>query len=176
MIITSFTSFLYHWTGYYLFKHLDEIPMMLSLWQGITSIAKIYPKKYYYGLQAMNNLYFILLLGINTVPDFQFLFPVFFAFPLFMLIPLIEYIKECSKINRTLYMGFVLCIVSGLAWVLTELNCSPLMIFGHSLWHFGMSLGIYHIVVALEYLSLSDKKYTIKNIYKIVPIISLNDK
>ena len=75
MIITGLTSFLYHWTGYYLFKHLDEIPMMLSLWQGITSIIKKYPEPIFYKLQSFNNLYFILLLAINTIPDFQFLFP-----------------------------------------------------------------------------------------------------
>ena len=176
MIITGFTSFLYHWTGYYLFKHLDEIPMILSLWQGITSITEKYPKPMSYKLQLFNNLYFISLLGINTIPDFQFLFPIFFAMPLFTLIPLIEYIKKCAKVNITLYTGFIMCIVSGLIWTLTEMNCSSVMIFGHSIWHFGMNLGIYHIILAIEYIDLDPKKYKISHIYFIIPIVSYNCK
>ena len=35
LFFTGGTSFCYHWTGYYLFKQLDEIPMIFSIWMGL---------------------------------------------------------------------------------------------------------------------------------------------
>ena len=187
IFIAGFTSFGYHWSGYYLFKHLDEIPMIMGIWIGIVHFLSIINTEFIF--TAITNLYFIIILSINAVPKFNFLFPILFGIPCFSLIPLaiayfIKYRETENKIynkkqNRShqlALIGTIICILSAITWIITECYCNSLLIFGHSIWHFGMPLGMYYIIAAAEYheqLKIN-KNIKVNYLYKIIPVI--NDK
>ena len=88
LIINGIASFSYHWCGWYLYKHLDEVPMIVAVWFGIIHILNSYNLKWLY---LLCDMVFVLILSINTIPQFQNLFPVLFGVPLASMVPLICY-------------------------------------------------------------------------------------
>ena len=102
------------------------------------------------------NFYFVLLFSINSIPNFNNLFPILFTLPCVLLIPLlIRYFlclghiipQENLSIGRTLcFKGVILALSGASAWGLSENYCHPLMIFGHSYWHIFFTLGMYYIM------------------------------
>lgn len=181
LMLDGFTAFGYHWTGYYIFKHLDEIPMVISIWFGILmlikEISKYAPK--FKCMPIFVNIYFTVMLAINTVPKFNDVFAPAYAIICLTLIPLViyyfniasEYIYTYDKKNVALdkdtnittvlkhtyisyqlfFMGTLICIISAVAWVLSETYCKYIFLLGHSFWHFGMPLGMYYIMLSIEY-------------------------
>ena len=181
LIITGFTSFGYHWYGWYLFKLLDEIPMILAVWLGIYELKYDISKNIYSSIIV--NLYFILIITINSFPQYQYLFPILFTLSMILLIPLL--IFKLSRVDNNdvvikknlyniLYNGVKYCLVSGIIWILSERYCNILFILAHSIWHFGIGLGVYHIIIFQEYYcNYINKKNKLEIEYKfsIIPII-----
>ena len=173
LIITGFTSFGYHWTGYYIFKHLDEIPMVISIWFGLyNSITLIGTNKFVY---FIINLYFVIMLSINAVPVFNYLFPIMFGIAAFLLlIPLYLYKYSDNQSQNIVKNGVLISIISSIIWIISEKICNKYLILGHSIWHIGITLGMYYIMIGSEFSEL--KKYEKKNIkikyiYNLIPII-----
>ena len=156
-IVTNGTmSFMFHYTGWYLFKLLDEISMIIPLWLGLSNF--LHDLKYstkYIGLLTFLN---ISLLGLNVFSWFSNYFPIVFASELLLIIPIYYQVFNKTKtniiINKYDYIkneggqGILLCCISGSIWFITELNCNIYFILGHSIWHIGMSTGLCYI---LEY-------------------------
>ena len=69
-------------------------------------------------------------------------------------------------------LGSFVSIISALTWIITENYCSPYMIFGHPVWHFGMPLGMYYIMIGFEYSYFDCKDYNIDFMYSFIPIIT----
>jgi len=179
LIITGLTSFGYHWTGWYLFKHLDEIPMLLSIWTGILHLSEQYKRNF--KLNFIINSYFTFILALNTIPSYQFLFPIMFSIALLSIIPLLflkhkiyKYSFQKFEIYKLSSIGIFLSTLSGLIWLISEHFCSYKFILAHSFWHFGIGMGVYYIIVSEEILkNLKQKKNVkIKYLYKIIPIIN----
>lgn len=174
LFFNGFASFGFHWTGYYIFKHLDEIPMVLCIWLGLLyTFSKIRLKLVY--LFAFN-CYIALLLAMNSIPSLGHLFPVTFGLTCIMLIPVQKALFDTADLpekSKTLMIsGSLISIASALIWIYTENFCSSLLLFGHPLWHFGMPLGMYYLMIAFEYYSISQSEcYDIIYMYNILPII-----
>ena len=164
-------SFLYHWTGWYMFRLLDECTMIIPLWVGMVKI--LYDLNYSTYWVGIISLYNILLLVLNIFIWFDY-FSVLFALELLFIIPLyyqvyIEYnqsrntiIRKYALFSNNGFKGIVICSVSGMIWIITELNCNKYLIFGHAIWHIGMSNGLCHII---QYFSKQTKQIKlIKNL------------
>ena len=173
LILDGFTAFGYHWTGYYIFKHLDEIPVVISIWLGILMLIKEIAE-YNTTFQQMSvfvNIYFTSMLAINTVPKFNNIFAPAYALPCTSLIPLVLYYfyiaSQISNVKKNIYTGdnlentqtshklfFTGVTISSFrcyCWVLSEAYCRYIFLLGHSLWHFAMPLGMYYIMISIEY-------------------------
>lgn len=174
LIINGIGSFLYHWWGWYIFKHMDEVPMIVAVWFGIIHILNSYHSKLMF---LLCDVVFVTILTINTIPDFQIFFPVLFGVPLASMVPLICY--EISQHTHRLHKkkalllaakGIVMCCCSAILWVVSEMYCSVLLFFAHSLWHIGMALGLYHVIIALNYLDVTSE-YTLCLHHRVFPVI-----
>jgi hypothetical protein len=165
MFITGFTSFGYHWNGYYIFKLLDEIPMTLCIWLGLCHLISITHNEN--GLStnisySIMNVYFLLMMAINPIYSFFELFPFLFLFSCLSIAPFIIYYfhsftndfyysqyKEAYKLVQT---GMSISLVSGISWFIIEKMCNIFFIFGHALWHIGISVGMFYIITAMQYM------------------------
>lgn len=171
LIITGLTSFGYHWTGWYIFKHLDEIPMVLSIWLGL-----LFSQKSIISFFTIN-MYVVLLLAFNTHDTFQNFFPLFFGIPLASLIPITLKNKNIMTIERfrTTLFGLIVIGFSAFVWIISEIFCCKQLIWAHSIWHMGIGFGINNILISEEYNSINNKKYKLYNKYYILPKILIND-
>lgn len=167
LIITGITSFGYHWTGWNIFKHLDEIPMVLSIWLGLLLSQKNMLTFLFI------NTYMVLLLAFNTYQPFQKLFPIFFGIPLATLIP----ITLCRN-NQLSYLGYkttltglAIISLSAVVWIVSEEFCRKELLWAHSFWHMGVAFGINNLLISAEYELLNNKKYKLCNRYYILPKI-----
>jgi hypothetical protein len=180
LFIGGFTAFLYHWNGYYISKHLDEAPMILSIWLGLKKILSINRLNmfFYYIL----NVYFVILLSINSIPNFNNYFPILFTIPCILLIPLLLryylYLKHSCKNNNIrigryiCFKGMLFSLSGACAWGLSETYCHPLMIFGHSYWHIFFTLGMFYIMTSIDYLEQSIKNINVHiEYYYKIPIL-----
>ena len=169
--MNGISSFLYHWTSWYIFSLLDEYTMIIPLWIGVVKI--LYDLNYSTYWIGMISLYNILLLVSDIFIWFDY-FPHFFALELLFIIPLyyqvyIEYnqshniiIRKYALFSNNGFKGIVICSVSGMIWIITELNCNKYLIFGHAIWHIGMSNGLCRII---QYFSKQTKQIKlIKNL------------
>lgn len=174
LLINGVASFLYHWFGWYIFKHLDEIPMIIAVWFGIIYILNKYNNKLSY---VICNIYFVFALSINTIPDFQDLFPLLFGLPLMSMVPLICYeYKKKNNSNKSISLflgtkGILLSFMSALIWIYTEFNCNKYLILAHSLWHIGMALGLYYVIISLNFLKLN-QNFELNYKYYLFPVIN----
>ena len=67
--------------------------------------------------------------------------------------------------------GITMCCCSALLlWIVSELYCSTLIFFAHSCWHVGMALGLYYVIIALNYLNVTSD-YVLDTHYHVFPII-----
>jgi len=138
-------SFLCHWYGWYIFKLLDEFTMIIPVWLGISKILyNLNYSIYYTGFFTILNL---ILLVLDVFPWFQDYFPIAFAIELITIIPLYYQSLNYKKdIKSNGFKGIIICCGSGFLWVIIEANCNKYLIFGHSLWHIGMSTGLCYII------------------------------
>ena len=44
--------------------------------------------------------------------------------------------------NNNGLKGIIICSVSGIIWAITEAICNKYLLFGHAVWHIGMSTGM----------------------------------
>ena len=138
-------SFLYHWYAWYIFKLLDEFSMIIPVWIGICKIMhNLNYSMYYTGVFTILNMVFLVL---NVFLWFQDYFPLAFASQVILFIPLysqsLKYKKDKDLIG---FKGILICSGSGLVWGIIEANCNKYLIFGHSIWHIGMSTGLCYLI------------------------------
>ena len=147
-------SFIFHYNGWYLFKLLDEFTMIIPLWLGLSKIMYDFNySTYYIGLLTNFNIF---LLVFDIFPWFEPYFPLVFTTELLSIIPLYCQLCSLNKTNIILRkyrldlnkgkLGIIICSLSGIIWFITELNCNKYFIFGHPIWHIGMSTGMCYII------------------------------
>ena len=87
---------------------------------------------------------------LYSIPNFC----IAFAIELVCIIPLYYQVLMSNNviisryylINNKGFAGIVICVASALIWLITERYCNKYLIFGHSVWHVGMSYGMCNII------------------------------
>lgn len=157
IITNGFASFYYHYTAWYIFKMYDEITMIIPLWLAFCIlITELNYSVYYIGLLTIININIIVL---NIFIWFHKFFPIIFALQLLLIIPIYVKVLKLTNhkitkknlINNKCGNGIIVCSLSGIIWIITETNCNKYMIFGHSIWHIGMSTGLCYILEYFNY-------------------------
>jgi hypothetical protein len=146
----GFTSMGFHYTGWILFRHLDEIPMILTIWlvnQHMLSLLNIYWK-----WRVLINAYYTIALTINCLSYNETYFPTIFAIGLIgTLCIYMKYLYTCNYyVSKLGLEGTYIIVVSGASWALSEVWCSKWTLIGHSIWHIGMAIGINHVLETLN--------------------------
>lgn len=152
MICNGICSFAFHWTGWYIFRLFDEFSMIIPLWLGIYKV--LYDLEYPQYVLGLHTVYNISILVFGVFPWFEDFFPIAFAAELVCVIPLYYQVLRGNNviisrnylINNKGGAGIIICSVSAATWVITEKYCNKYLIFGHSVWHIGMSAGMCHII------------------------------
>ena len=148
--INGLAAFLYHWNDWYIFQLFDVYTMIIPLWIGICDIMITLDYKLIYiiGTTFINQIILVLLI----FPNFEKYFVLIFASEMIMFIPLYKQslhlpiqIERKEKSKKGL-KGIIICLVSGITWMLTEQNCNKYMILGHPIWHIGMSIGLSNLI------------------------------
>ena len=141
IFVNGLAAFLYHWYAWYIFKLFDEFSMIIPIWIGISKVLlDLHYPIYCIGIFTLVN---ICLLVLDVFMWFDDYFPICFLIELLILLPLYcQNIKYYKDIHRNGLKGIIICSSSGIIWAITEVNCNKYLIFGHAIWHIGMSTGI----------------------------------
>jgi hypothetical protein len=154
IFINGLASFLYHWYSWYIFKLFDEFSMIIPVWLGISNILiDLNYSIYSIGIFTTFNM---ILLILDVFMWFDEIFPIFFTLELLILFPLfyqtVKYNNEITRINILRIInndgsiGITMCCVSGMIWGVTEKYCNNYLVFGHAIWHIGISTGLCYII------------------------------
>ena len=147
LMLNGIFSSYYHYNLTWFGKQLDELTMIFALYIGTLEILNIlhHPdKKDYYIL----DVYSILIIAINTLPNYSYLFPVLYFFGIINL--LYNIYKLTYKVHvidptplKCSFYGFIF-------WILSEVFCNRFFYFGHSLWHIMFPLGFIQFIKNLD--------------------------
>jgi len=143
--INGLASFLYHWYAWYLFRLFDEFTMIIPIWFGLSKILfDLDYNMHFIGIITLINM---LILVFNVFPWFDQSFCISFLIELLLIIPFYcQALEKYPDINKDGIKGIIICSGSGIVWWITELNCNKYLIFGHALWHIGISTGLCYII------------------------------
>ena len=153
IFINGIAAFFYHWNNNEIFKLMDAFTMIIPLWFTLSYLLFLF--KFSPIFQIILSFVNILILILSTYTFFDYYFPLCFASQLLLIIPLYKYsitfIHKNNNIINIGLKGIFICSSSGAIWIISEFNCNKWMIFGHPLWHIGMSTGVSYL---LRYISL----------------------
>ena len=152
IISNGIGSFLFHWYAWYIFKLLDQFTMIIPLWLGINKI--LYDLEYSKMSLSIHTIYNISLLVLTVFEEFDKYFSNAFALEILLIFPLYYQVLRNNNIvinqqyllNNKGGQGILLSSVSGLTWAITEKYCNKYLLFGHAVWHIGMSTGLCNII------------------------------
>ena len=130
--------------------------MIIPIWIGMVRILQDlnYSKNYIGFISAYN----IILLVLDVFMWFDNYFPIAFALELSLIFPLYYQIINLTQYNTNIiirkhpfisnngFRGILITCTSAYIWIITECYCNIYLIFGHPLWHIGMSTGICYII------------------------------
>ena len=200
--INGFGAAGYHYTQQKGWSVIDELSMMIAINLGLLYLYGLLikqNKKYFelnkiYGilnilLTCYISIYLILGFTFSIFDETRYLFPLIFMFSCLSLIPgliiMFKFTKDSNYYNdyrRVLIIGLITSILSGFLWVITENLCPlyPILkyTYSHSIWHIGMSYGMFMIMQFVIYYTLHYKtnKKPIVRIYCFIPIIKNIEK
>ena len=128
--------------------------MIIPLWIGLSKI--LYDLAYPTFCVGLLTFFNISLLGLSVFPWFSKFFPFVFTVEILLIIPLYYEVIYLNKTNIIIrkhdwitnkgIQGIIICCISGITWFITEFNCNIYFIFGHPIWHIGMSTGMCYII------------------------------
>lgn len=145
IFINGFSSFAYHWTGWYIYKLADEFSMIIPIYLGLIEVT--YSLNYPPIIIGILTIYNFCLIILDTLIWFEPYFQIAFAAEILLLIPLYKKSIRLRRDNKLLGLkGIIISSSSGLFWLLTEVNCSKYLVWGHAVWHIGMSTGLSYLI------------------------------
>lgn len=172
LIFNGIGSFIYHYYLNWLGKHLDEISMIMMNYYGLNFLLDIFLIKKFNNLSydgilintvKQANLYvMIILITINTFIKYDYLFPITFGIyilitVLFIILNGIIYKYNLIKIRN--FLG--ISLIGAFFWILSELYCNNITMYGHVIWHLCFPLGFYKIINYID--QKIYKKYDLNN-------------
>ncbi len=162
LIFNGFSSCYYHYYLNWFGKHLDEISMILATYIGIYKLVLFFPWRDKFPLILLD-LYFLLMLSINTIPEYDIVFPFMFGINIFTLLYLIKKLEHLTQIGcKCLFIS----LFGFISWLISELFCNEYLYLGHAVWHILFPLGFIQYIYNLDNAipRLSDlKRNTIKD-------------
>jgi len=160
MMINGCASAYYHYHLNWLGKQIDELTMVFPLYIGIVELLfRLKKDKLITPKLILLDIYFILLLTINTFPNLDWLFPITFLLPIIYVSFLI---KLFSKKYKMSLKSFRYIFFGGLSWGISEVFCNKYTYFGHALWHIFFPLGFIQLIHKMD--RILYKSYTKKNL------------
>tara|TARA_B100000925_G_C22007996_1_gene474650 strand:- start:1330 stop:1983 length:654 start_codon:yes stop_codon:yes gene_type:complete len=142
-IFSSYYHFNLNWFG----KQLDELTMIFALYIGTIEIINIinsHDKKNY----LLYDFFTITMTSINTLPNYDLIFPFMFFIGVLYLLFNIYILKQSLPIIDVTCLK---CSFYGsIFWILSEIFCNRFFYFGHSLWHIMFPLGFIKFIEILD--------------------------
>lgn len=176
LFTTGIGSFLYHYTAYKGWAHVDELSMLTSAGLGILFSFDTY--LYFYNkIKGYDDMFFgqrlfILLMSflmifiscLSIMESHRIIFPVYFSVMVFICAYIFYKLyriekeilkKEYDNVEKFCKLSIFISILSGFLWIATELSCdyinSTILLIGHPLWHICSSYACYCIIQILLY-------------------------
>lgn len=147
LIMNGFFSFYYHYYLTWFGKHLDEVTMILANYFGICGLIEMYDNsKYQNKINKINTAIMPVFICINTIPQFDYLFPTLFGLYVSYTVYLILDIADVYNYKKTVYSYLLYSLFGVTCWIISELYCSEVSKYGHVVWHILFPIGFYKIL------------------------------
>ena len=184
MIVNGITSFLYHFTNKLGWGLMDRFSMILLIIQSLHIFLEILKFNLFYKeLFRLGILFYISYILTITGLHQENLFNIFFGVYLINLFMFMIYLEIKNKtflipkniMNKGWY-GIFFITIAGVFWILTEQLCNSYSfvkyLFGHAIWHFGVSYGGYLLTLIPSFLFQKDRFLKLEYYY-FIPYIKL---
>lgn len=180
-VVIGYGSAGYHWTGQIGWALLDEVPMIVCLFIGMSYLWQTYDlvKKGNSRIMHFNISHVVIVsfmfifMVINTMENYRKVFPYFFTTSVvsfYLLLRLTmnsfdkKYLGGITKIgNQNVYI--IVC--GGIVWYFTELVCNyyqnKFLLIGHPLWHLLISYSFYNIIQIVYFINCFSQIKTLLN-------------
>jgi hypothetical protein len=156
LFLNGLSSFYYHMKLDWIGKQLDELTMILIVYIFILKLIIIMHKlKLFYFIDFL----FLIIFVINSISQFDFIFPALFTIPIIILLYLIYKLSKIYKDIKLHY--FIFCLVGVFSWITSELLCNKYTYIGHGLWHFFFPLGAVKIISNLDFVLTRNREINI---------------
>lgn len=149
-IMNGMFSFYYHYQLSWFGKHLDEVTMIVANYYGIRGLLQFYEKENVNKWNLLNLSVMPVFIAFNTLPQFDFLFPHLFTGYVMVTAFLIRDVARKFDISKTVNNYFIISILGGISWVISENFCNEYTTYGHVLWHFMFPFGLYKIILIYD--------------------------
>jgi hypothetical protein len=162
MMLNGFASAYYHYNLNWLGKQIDELTMIFPLYIAIIELLfRLKKDRLITPKLILLDIYFILLLTLNSFPVLDFLFPITFFIPILYISYLITLFSQKYKMSlKSLRFTFF----GAFCWAVSEIFCNKYTYIGHALWHIFFPLGFIKIIHKMD--KILYRVYTKKNLSK----------
>jgi len=185
-VVIGYGSAGYHWTGQMGWALLDETPMIVCLFIGISYLYQTYnllqkrESCFIYSnachICIVSLMFFFIV--VNTMENYRKLFPYFFTgsvLSFYLLLRYTMYSFDKKKLQFITHIGnknVYIIICGGVIWYFTELMCNyshnKLLLIGHPLWHLLICYGFYNIIQVIYFINCYTQVNMILNRYDII--------
>lgn len=144
-------SFYYHYTLSWYGKQADEISMILATYYGIWGLLKMYyinDKIYLNWYNGWNNMFMINFIILNTLIEYDYLFPILFSIYISLVLFLIHIVSLKFKLSYKNYL--FISFIGAKSWIISEFFCNKYTTYGHVIWHLLFPLGFYNIILKFD--------------------------
>jgi len=172
-VVIGYGSAGYHWTGQIGWALMDETPMIVCLFLGISYLYQTYKllnikNKTTGGLRhivILSGMFFFIV--INAMENYRNMFPYFFtgsvvSFYLLLRQTMLTFdLAYSMDITKKINNNVAIAIFGGTVWYFTELYCNhsrnKLLLLGHPLWHMVISYSFYNIIQLIYFMNCHAK-------------------
>lgn len=144
-------SFYYHYRLTWIGKQSDEISMILACYFGLWGLLKMYyfkKKDTLNWYNGWNSMFMVCFIVFNTLLRFDYLFPLLFSLYIFVTL---YYIRLVAIKHGIVYRKYLLVSFIGAScWIISEVNCNEITVYGHVIWHLLFPLGFYQLVLRYD--------------------------
>jgi hypothetical protein len=145
--VNGIASCYYHYSLTWLGKQADEISMILANHFALMGLTGMYYEQSPYGnrLNSYNLIFMYLFLVLNTLHQYDVLFPSLFGVYVGGTLVMIHKVSVKYRVPYTIRL-FV-SLLGALCWIVSEHACSSITKYGHPLWHVLFPFGFYKLLL-----------------------------
>tara|TARA_Y100000361_G_scaffold118134_1_gene109411 strand:+ start:41 stop:739 length:699 start_codon:yes stop_codon:yes gene_type:complete len=149
-IASSHYHYYLSWSG----KQADEISMILANYFGLWGLINMYYNKTQERnqLNKYNTIFMYLFLTINTLIEYDKLFPSIFGSYVGFSVIMIN--KVANKYNAPYKRYLLVSFLGFVCWMISEYDCNESTVHGHTIWHILFPLGFYRLLQRYDNIKL----------------------